>query len=199
MADITPWDGLKADGLGIVPPKPKNYRKTDVSEEAVVVAMAASGATEKEIGTALDRSSAWVSRHKKAVRELITEHRKDIVDDRVEDYTDVITLCLFRMRERLADGELAAAIKDNDLANMLKATFTARQLVIKEPTRIDAVVGEGGLKGRKLVNALSTAEEFNRNFPKLVRAMVMQGKQVALVGDVVDGEFEEAADGADSD
>jgi hypothetical protein len=192
MADITPWDGLKAD-------TPKNYRKTDVSEEAVVVAMAASGATEKEIGTALDRSSAWVSRHKKAVRELITEHRKDIVDDRVEDYTDVITLCLFRMRERLADGELAAAIKDNDLANMLKATFTARQLVIKEPTRIDAVVGEGGLKGRKLVNALSTAEEFNRNFPKLVRAMVMQGKQVALVGDVVDGEFEEAADGADSD
>jgi hypothetical protein len=179
----TPFDSVKVR-------KPDNpARKTSPSEDAAVVALAVAGASEADIASQLGRSASWVSRRKKLMRAEIEEHRRDIVLDQAEDYSDIISLTLFRIRERLTNDDTAAATKLSDLAVLLKNVFTSRQLMLEAPTKIEATV-EGGLKGRQLVEALATAEAFNQNFSTMMRAQIAADvREVDL--DVVEGDVEE--------
>lgn len=190
----TPFDEIEK------PPMPKGtQRKTSPNEDAVLAAMVVAGATDEQIAEKFGRSMSWVANHKRDMRSIIIEHRKEIIEDMVEDYTDVISLCLFRMRERLTSDELAATIKDNDLQAMLKTVFNSRQLMIEAPTKIEGVQA-GSLKGRALVDAIATAEEFNENFDLLMRRQIAAGvRQVTVEADEVEAIEGGEVEGGDTD
>jgi len=159
---------------------------TSPSEQAGLVAMKSAGATDNEVCKQLNRSWGWVSRHKEKMAAEIAEHRKMILEDAEEDYTDVISLSLYRMREQLFKNKTAKEIPARDLAQVHKTVFTARQLMRKEPPDIPSLVSDAEPNSKKLVDRIAIADEFNKNFEHLQRAAINAMSVDAEEGDFVD-------------
>ena len=174
--------------------KPNSGVGTSPSEEAAVATLAAGGETITAIAKAIDRSPAWVGNKRAKLAGKIEELRKEIFEDRVEDYTDIVTLALFRMRERLI--EAPGKIQTKELVQIFKATFDKRQLLLSQPTSITADA-EGSLD----LNVLAVAEVFNENFERMQRALIERRVEPLLpdggecVGGGVELEMGESAAG----
>jgi hypothetical protein len=182
-AVMTPFDDIEVQ-------KPVHYQQTTPEEDAAVVAMVAAGATEYKIAKTLGRSRQWVRTRKKKMAEEIALHRQLILEEAEEDYTDVISLSLYRMREQLINDAIAKEIPIRDLAQVLKTLFTCRQAMMTPfPTSPEPDNGDGEPKQlRHPMDALAISEEFNRNFETLVRAAIeARSKKVDI--EMEDGDF----------
>jgi hypothetical protein len=175
---VTPFDGIETR-------KAKRYQPATPEEDATVLALTAAGATGTQIGTKLGRSHQWVSYRKKKMATEIAEYRKDVMEDLAEDYTDTISLTMYRMRQQLMDDGIAAKIPIRDLAQVLKTVFNARQIMLKEPTEIPGVPS-ADLGEKSDIDRKALADEFNRNFEKLQRAAIEAMSVDAEVGDFVE-------------
>jgi hypothetical protein len=167
-AVMTPFDDIEVQ-------KPVHYQQTTPEEDAAVVAMVAAGATEYKIAKTLGRSRQWVRTRKKKMADEIALHRQLILEDAEEDYTDVISMTLYRMREQLIDDKIATEIPIRDLAQVHKTVFSCRQALRSDfpgPVPIPSEGDDEGAQKRHPMDALASAEEFNRNFEALQRATI---------------------------
>ena len=176
---VTPFDGIETR-------KAKRYQPATPEEDATVLALTAAGATGTQIGKKLGRSHQWVSYRKKKMATEIAEYRKNVIEDLAEDYTDTISLSLYRMRQQLMDDGIAAKIPIRDIAQVLKTVFNARQIMLKEPTEIPGSVPGIDLKAREDIDRIAISEEFNKNFKKLQLAAIMGEMVEAEEGDFIE-------------
>jgi hypothetical protein len=181
--DFSPFSGVKVQ----TPVIENVHNPATPEEDAVVLAMSAAGAKQADVAEAVGRSPSWVAYRKKKMRDQIKQHRSTIIEDMEEDYTDIISLTLYRLRSWLTNDDFAIWVPPKDLANILKSVFPARQLMRKEPTDIPGVPGTE-IKGRENIDRIAIAEEFNRNFIHLQRAAI---NAMSVDGDIEEGEFDE--------
>jgi len=171
--------------------KPHSGIGASPTEQAAIVALSAAGEPVKYISEVLERSVRFVTARRVELAERIEAQRKEIFDDYIEDYTDIISLALFRTRERLLEDEKAEKIQTKELVQILKAAFDKRQLLRQQPTSITA-----DADGVVSLEMLAVAETFNENFKKIQRMLIerqaslpsSEGQAgIALEGGAADG------------
>jgi len=159
----------------------------DIKKEAKILAMKARGDSDQKVADEIKVSRQAVQKHKVAMRENIAEHRKVLLETQADDYMDLRSLAVYRLREKLTDDEIAAEIPARDLAQVHKEAFNAHQILLNKPTEIPGVPGTA-IKGRENIDRIAIAEEFNRNFIQLQRAAI---NAMSVDGDIEEGEFDE--------
>jgi len=161
------------------------HQRVDTKKDAKILAMSAQGASDQQIANKIDIPRSTVQYRKDRMRTEIAEQRKVLLKSDTEDYMDLRSLALYRLREQLTDDEIAAEIPARDLAQVHKEAFNAHQILQNKPTDISGVPGTD-IKGREDIDRIAISEEFNKNFKKLQLAAIMGETIEAEEGDFVE-------------
>lgn len=169
--------------------------KASPSEEAAIVVLAAEGNTVAYMAGKLERSRKFIENHKKVLQRQIDERHAMMLEDRAEDYTNIISLALLRMQERLVDDERADRITDKDLFGMLRVAFDKRQLYREKPTAISKAPDE--TDGRQqfldgMAMGAELASAFNEGFEEEQRRKIAERRGELLEAETVGAEVVDA-------
>jgi len=130
---------------------------------AVIIAMSAEGHATRYIAERLGIGNTSVWRYQQKHESEIKALGATIIPERIEDYTINIKLVLEEIQRRLT-GPQAAILKMDEMTKLLKALFDKRQLLLREPTGINASIDS---KEMKELDGLALKENFENNLIEL--------------------------------
>jgi hypothetical protein len=165
------------------PTRQKRQRLTD-DEKAKILALLCEGNSYRYVAAMVDVTYSHVGQIARANRELIMANKPKL-EDRLEEYTDIITLAIERIRDNLQDDE--KELSQGDLVNTFRIFFDKRQLLLREPTHIHASEQQADVT--IMDNVVQDFEErFLEATDEIIEALPDEAKDVDTGGEGESGE-----------
>lgn len=170
-------------------------RKLTTEQDAAVVALSAEGNSTRYIAERVGVAPTTVNQRQHDYAALIERKRTEIMHDRVEDYTRIITKAMGETERRI--DEEPGSIEMKDLLSLVKVYGDKRNLILGNPTTVHAFID--GKTGKELDSLASDPADFRANL-KAANSLAIEMMNRRQAGpDEVIADFEVVESGGNGD